>query len=136
MIRRPPRSTRTDTLFPYRRSSDLEWLEARILSWVPKYASRIVSRLEGDVFPAVGHLDISEITPREILDIFRKIQTRGSFETAHRIKNYCSEVFRYAIPAGRCDSDPCRDRKRTRLNSLHYFASRMPSSACKKTTTT
>src|SRR3546814_6452422 len=24
MIRRPPRSTRTDTLFPYRRSSDLE----------------------------------------------------------------------------------------------------------------
>src|SRR3546814_800695 len=86
-----------------------EWLEARILSWVPKYASRIVSRLEGDVFPAVGHLDISEITPREMLDIFRKIQTRGSFETAHRIKNYCSEVFRYAIPDGRCDSDPCRD---------------------------
>src|SRR3546814_1077782 len=24
MIRRPPRSTRTDTLFPYRRSSDLQ----------------------------------------------------------------------------------------------------------------
>src|SRR3546814_5005540 len=26
MIRRPPRSTRTDTLFPTRRSSDLAWL--------------------------------------------------------------------------------------------------------------
>src|SRR3546814_270647 len=26
MIRRPPRSTRTDTLFPYTRSSDLAWL--------------------------------------------------------------------------------------------------------------
>src|SRR3546814_12654322 len=23
--------------------------------------------------------------------------------------NYCSEVFRYAIPDGRCDSDPCHD---------------------------
>src|SRR3546814_18805382 len=26
MIRRPPRSTRTDTLFPTRRSSDLSWI--------------------------------------------------------------------------------------------------------------
>lgn len=86
-----------------------EWLEARMLSWVPKYASRIVSRLENDVFPIVGDKDIAEITPREMLDIFRSIQARGSFETAHRIKNYCSEVFRYAIPDGRCDSDPCRD---------------------------
>ncbi|WP_332817401.1 tyrosine-type recombinase/integrase [Sphingopyxis sp.] len=86
-----------------------EWLAARMLSWVPKYASHIVRRLEGDVFPAVGHLDIGEITPREMLDIFRTIQARGSLEMAHRIKNYCSEVFRYAIPDGRCDSDPCRD---------------------------
>src|SRR3546814_6842698 len=30
MIRRPPRSTRTDTLFPTRRSSDLILLERRI----------------------------------------------------------------------------------------------------------
>jgi hypothetical protein len=60
-----------------------EWLEARILSWVPKYASRIVTRLETDVFPAVGDKDVAEITPREMLDIFRKIQARGSFETAH-----------------------------------------------------
>src|SRR3546814_5145022 len=28
MIRRPPRSTRTDTLFPTRRSSDLKWRHA------------------------------------------------------------------------------------------------------------
>ena len=86
-----------------------EWLVARQLSWVPKYAAHIVRRLEGDVFPVVGDKDISGITPREMLDIFRAIQARGSFEMAHRIKNYCSEVFRYAIPDGRCESDPCRD---------------------------
>src|SRR3546814_9327147 len=34
MILRPPRSTRTDTLFPYRRSSDLE-----------KYNERVASRM-------------------------------------------------------------------------------------------
>ena len=51
-----------------------EWLDARLLSWVPKYASRIVARLEGDVFPVVGDKNIAEITPREMLDIFRTIQ--------------------------------------------------------------
>jgi integrase len=28
---------------------------------------------------------------------------------AHRVKNHCSELFRFAIPDGRCQSDPCRD---------------------------
>lgn len=86
-----------------------EWLKSRQLAWVPKYASHITRRLEGDVFPVVGDHDIREIRPRQMLDIFRSIQARGSIEIAHRIKNYCSEVFRYAIPDGRCDSDPCRD---------------------------
>lgn len=86
-----------------------EWLKTRQLAWVPKYARQITSRLEGDVFPVVGDHDIREITPRQMLDIFRSIQGRGSIEMAHRIKNYCSEVFRYAIPDGRCDTDPCRD---------------------------
>jgi integrase len=86
-----------------------EWLKTRQLAWVPKYARQITSRLEGDVFPVVGDHDIREITPRQMLDIFRSIQARGSIEMAHRIKNYCSEVFRFAIPDGRCDTDPCRD---------------------------
>lgn len=66
-----------------------EWLEARLLSRVPKYASHIVRRLEGGVFPAVDEIPINEITPRQMLDIFRKIRARGSLEMAHRIKNYC-----------------------------------------------
>ncbi|MBL0914144.1 MAG: integrase arm-type DNA-binding domain-containing protein [Sphingopyxis sp.] len=86
-----------------------EWLASRTLAWVPKYAGHIVRRLENDIFPVVGDKDISEITPREMLNALRQIEARGSIELAHRIKNYCSEVFRYAIPDGRCDSDPCRD---------------------------
>ncbi|WP_414712720.1 tyrosine-type recombinase/integrase [Sphingopyxis sp.] len=86
-----------------------EWLLTRTLAWVPKYAALIVRRLESDIFPTVGTLDIAEITPRQMLDALRKIEARGSIEMARRIKNHCSEIFRYAIPDGRCDTDPCRD---------------------------
>lgn len=44
-----------------------------------------------------------------MLEAIRAIQARGAIEMAHRVKNHCSEIFRYAIPDGRCESDPCRD---------------------------
>ncbi|MBK6411700.1 integrase arm-type DNA-binding domain-containing protein [Sphingopyxis sp.] len=86
-----------------------EWLETRTLAWTPRYAALVSGRLEADIFPVVGHLDISTITPRLMLEAVRKIEARGAIEMAHRVKNHCSEIFRYAIPDGRCESDPCRD---------------------------
>lgn len=86
-----------------------EWLEIRSLTWSPRYAALVVGRLEADIFPVIGKLDIAEIKPRQILEAIRKIEARGAIEMARRLKNHCSEIFRYAIPDGRCESDPCRD---------------------------
>lgn len=81
-----------------------EWLVARQLAWVPKYAAHIIRRLEGDVFPVAGDKDIREIT--SLLDIFRAIRAHISLDMAPRIKDDGSEAFRYAIPDRRCDSEP------------------------------
>jgi integrase len=86
-----------------------EWLETRTLAWTPRYAALVSGRLEADIFPVIGKMDISTITPRLMLEAVRKIEARGAIEMAHRVKNHCSEIFRYAIPDGRCESDPCRD---------------------------
>ncbi len=86
-----------------------EWHETRLLGWSPRYAGVIMRRMVGDIFPVVGREPIASITPRQMLEAFRAIERRGSIEMAHRVKNHCSEVFRYAIPDGRCASDPCRD---------------------------
>lgn len=86
-----------------------EWYETRLLGWSPRYAGVIIRRMEADIFPVIGREPIASITPRQMLEALRAIEKRGSVEMAHRIKNHCSEVFRYAIPDGRCPSDPCRD---------------------------
>ncbi len=86
-----------------------EWLETRTLGWSPRYAALVVGRLEADVFPFIGTMEISAITPRGILEVIRRIEARGAVEMAHRVKNHLSEIFRFAIPDGRCESDPCRD---------------------------
>lgn len=86
-----------------------EWLLTRELSWSPRYAYLVKGRLEADVYPVIGDLDVADITPRQMLDAIRQIEARGSIEMARRVKNHCSEIFRFAIPDGRCQTDPCRD---------------------------
>jgi integrase len=61
------------------------------------------------VFPWLGQSVVSEITPPELLAILRRIEARGAYETAHRTKARCGQVFRYAIATGRATRDPSAD---------------------------
>jgi len=40
------------------------------------------------------------------LGVLRKIEARGTFETAHRVKQICGQVFRYGVGKGVCEHDP------------------------------
>ncbi|MEQ1673144.1 MAG: site-specific integrase [Hyphomicrobium sp.] len=62
-----------------------------------------------DIFPTLGHEAIAEIDPQMLLAALRKVEARGAIEMAHRVRNYCSEVFRFAIAMDKCRSDPSRD---------------------------
>lgn len=86
-----------------------EWIEARRPAWSPRYARLIEGRLKSDILPIIGDKPVRSILPRTMLEALRVIEARGSYEMAHRIKNHCSEIFRFGIPDGRCESDPCRD---------------------------
>ena len=47
--------------------------------------------------------------PPELLAVLRRIEARGAHETAHRTKEKCGQVFRYAIATGRASRDPSAD---------------------------
>jgi hypothetical protein len=49
------------------------------------------------LFPRIGKRPIREVTPHELLAALRRIEARGHHETAHRAKQKCGQVFRYAI---------------------------------------
>jgi integrase len=66
-------------------------------------------RLENYVFPRVGGLPISDVTAPELLRLLRRIESKGTHETAHRVRSLCSRIFRYAIGTGRAERDPAAD---------------------------
>ncbi|MET0108150.1 MAG: integrase arm-type DNA-binding domain-containing protein [Candidatus Thiodiazotropha sp.] len=88
-----------------------EWWGKRAPNWSESHSSRIMLRLENDVFPWVGSKPIGDISPPELLTVLRRIEKRGAIETAHRIHQSCSQIFRYAISTQRAERDPAADLK-------------------------
>lgn len=75
-----------------------EWSGAHHVKWL---------RLqEANLFPWIGSLPLSDITAPVLLDTLRKVEARGKNETAHSLRQYAGQVFRYGIATGRCTHDP------------------------------
>jgi len=86
-----------------------EWHTKFTPTWTPGHAVTIKSRLEFNVFPWIGERPVNEIKAPELLMVLRRIESRGAFETAHRIRSICGQVFRYAVATGRAERDPAAD---------------------------
>ena len=83
-----------------------EWFASFSRKWVKGHSDKVLRRLEHNVFPYLGARPIAEITTPELLVVLRKVEGRGAIETAHRTKQNCSQVFRYAVATGRAERDP------------------------------
>ena len=86
-----------------------EWHNRQSSVWVPAYAGKMIKSLERSVFPWLGQRPINEIKAPELLMVLRRIESRGTLDTAHRMRFICGQVFRYAIATGRAERDPATD---------------------------
>jgi len=86
-----------------------EWHAKQSATWVDLHASRIMLRLENDVFPWLGNRPIADITAKELLATVNRIVDRGAVESAHRVLQNCGQVMRYAIATGRAERNPATD---------------------------
>lgn len=101
-----------------------EWLEVKHRPAVSEgHAKTTQTRLEKMVFPWLGRRPIGEIEPPELLACLRKIEARGALETCHRVKDSCSQVFRYGVSTGACARNPAADlREALKPVPVRHFA--------------
>ncbi len=86
-----------------------EWFATRRADWSAGYAEKVIARLVADVFPYIGARPVADVKPLELLALLRRMEARGVIESAHRARESCSQVFRFAVATGRAESDPARD---------------------------
>jgi hypothetical protein len=58
-------------------------------------------RLERHVFPYIGERDVQLLTAPELLEVLRRIESRGTYNLGHRVRSICSSALRYARATGR-----------------------------------
>lgn len=101
-----------------------EWFAKFSPRWAPTHSSKIITRLEKDVFPWLGSRPVSGITPPELLTCLRRIEARGALDTAHRAHQNCGQIFRYAVATGRAERDPSGDLRGALPPATHvHYAS-------------
>lgn len=83
-----------------------EWFALRSPGWADTNGPRILSRLERDVFPVVGRLPLNSVTAPMLLTALKRVEARGAVDTAHRIRSYLRQIWRYAVATGRVSNDP------------------------------
>lgn len=81
-----------------------EWGSKKVETWAEKN-NRSKRMLERNIFPWLGSKPITNILPKDILECLRRVENRGTIETAHRSLQICGQVFRYAVATGRADRD-------------------------------
>lgn len=82
------------------------WYRHNLASWSPAHAADVLASLERDIFPAIGSEIIGSIEPPALLKALRLVEQRGRIETARRLRQRLSDIFRYAIAEGLAEKDP------------------------------
>lgn len=74
--------------------------------------------------PVIVRMPIAEIAAPDLLAVLRRIEAKGNYETAVRVLQLSSRVFRYAVATARLASDPSRDLRGalTAPQPKHYGA--------------
>ncbi|MCD6055390.1 MAG: integrase [Gammaproteobacteria bacterium] len=73
-------------------------------------------------------MPISNITAAILLKTLRQVEKRGAVDTAHRLLNNTSQIFRYAIATSRAERDVAADLRGAlpRVGSGHFSAVTKP----------
>ncbi|WP_192384017.1 tyrosine-type recombinase/integrase [Mesorhizobium silamurunense] len=72
-------------------------------------ADRTISKVKwllDFAYPTIGEKCIREIDPAIVLDALRRVEVRGRYESARRLRSTIGSVFRYAIATARTEADP------------------------------
>lgn len=84
----------------------IEWFNMASRNWDKKYAEKTLGRIKNHLLPLLGDKSIKDITTGDLIKCLRRLYDQGKVDTAHRVKQMASQVFRYASAKGVIQYDP------------------------------
>ena len=107
--RRQSETQRRDAAADTFRAVAEDWLKLQEGQLSDSTLSVTHNRLTNWVYPHIGNMAVTDIEPPLALQVLRKIEAKGKHETAHRMRQRISQIYRFAISEGRATRDPTAD---------------------------
>ncbi|BDI07127.1 tyrosine-type recombinase/integrase [Sphaerotilus microaerophilus] len=105
-IERATASTNSATTFE---AVAREFHHTKAGGWSTSYAEKWLRLVEKDLFPWLGTLPLADVSAPVLLAALRRTEARGAHNTAHELRQYAGQVFRYGVATGRCERNPTAD---------------------------
>ena len=107
--RRQSETQRRDAAADTFRAVAEDWLKLQKGQLSDSTISVTHNRLTNWIYPHIGSMAVTDIEPPLALQVLRKIEAKGKHETAHRMRQRISQIYRFAISEGRATRDPTAD---------------------------
>ena len=82
------------------------WHTDNLHRWKENHAARVISDFEKDVFPAIGEIQITEISVSDVKAVISAIIARGATVTAEKVRQWIGAVYQYAAMLEITDRNP------------------------------
>ena len=86
-----------------------EWHKVRMSAFSQKHQTTVLYRLETYIFPFIGKKAVTRLEINDVLAVLRPLEAKQHYETARRVFQIISQVFRYAVVLGRMKSNIASD---------------------------
>lgn len=97
-----------------------QWFSVWSKKVPPAYASQTDIAIKKYGGKYLFHLNVDEMRPKHIVNFLQKIEKSGSLSLIGRLKSTLSQIFRFAISKGLCETDPAT------VVSLDAFSRHVP----------
>ncbi|MEK2483546.1 integrase arm-type DNA-binding domain-containing protein [Providencia stuartii] len=85
-----------------------EW-HAGNKKWSELHSARILRGLESELFPSIGHIQITHLKTKDLLAPIKAVERSGRLEVAMRLKQRTTAIMTYAVQNGWIDYNPAQD---------------------------
>jgi Phage integrase, N-terminal SAM-like domain len=75
-----------------------EWLLTKKASLTESTWERDRQQVHKWVIPYLGNKPIASLEALDLLEVLKRIEAKGVIDTAHRTREVCGRIFRYAMP--------------------------------------
>jgi integrase len=88
-----------------------EWHAHWMTNRHQRHAYYVLKRLEADIFPEIGSLELAEIPASAFRNAVQKIERRGALDIAKRVLQTCGQIMRYAVANDLATHNPVAEVK-------------------------